>query len=243
MGWLWLCVLAYVLGSLPFGLWIGRAVAGVNLRDVGSGNIGATNAGRVLGAKWGLVVLALDGLKGWLAAIVLPRVIASWGAAPSDAEFVHWQFVAGMMAIIGHMYSCWLRFNGGKGVATTLGVIGGLMPQTLVLLLIVFVVSMTLWGYVSLSSILAALTLCVATTIQTVPSEWFHSRWSIMLFGWVIPALVIWRHQSNIRRLWRGEESKFRSRKGPPVGKPAAEGGSSSAESPSPAEGDKISPQ
>jgi glycerol-3-phosphate acyltransferase PlsY len=197
-------VAAYLVGSLPFGLLIGRYVAGVDIRQAGSGNIGATNVARVLGKRLGLIVLILDCLKGALPTAILPGLLSD-----SAAFRLHLAVVSGTAAILGHMFPCWLKFRGGKGVATALGVALALGPISTAAAFGVFVVCMLLTRIVSLSSMLAAATFCAAELWQLRPSPFGEETWSLAAFSTLVPLLIVFRHRSNLGRLLRGTEPKF----------------------------------
>jgi len=199
-------VAAYLVGSLPFGLLIARYVAGVDIRQSGSGNIGATNVARVLGKGLGLTVLVLDCLKGALPTLVLPWLLADAGVAR-----LHLAVLAGTAAILGHMFPCWLKFRGGKGVATALGVAlavphGAIGTGAAFLL---FVICMTLTRIVALSSMMAALTFCGVELWLLGPTPFGEETWSLALFSILVPALIIVRHRANLVRLLRGTEPRF----------------------------------
>ena len=210
---------AYVIGATPFGAILAR-LRGVNLREHGSGNVGATNVGRVLGAKWGYLCFALDVLKGFA-----PTLGAGWlltgltGDVPELNRQLCWVLVA-LATVLGHVFSFWLRFRGGKGVATGLGAVLGVWPfltaagaAALLLWILVTLIS----RYVSLGSILAALAFsplfagwnCLRGDWQTV-----LDLWPLGLFALMIAVVVVVRHRSNISRLLAGTESKISARKG-----------------------------
>lgn len=195
---------AYLIGSLPFGYLIARFVAGVDIRKSGSGNIGATNVARVLGKKLGIAVLVLDCLKGALPTLLLPLLLAD-----SDVHRLHLAVVSGTAAILGHMFPCWLKFRGGKGVATALGVALALAPLSTGVAFIVFALCVALTRTVSLSSILAACTFCGVELWWLRPSPFGDDTWSLAAFSTLVPLLIIVRHRTNIARLMRGEEPKF----------------------------------
>ena len=199
--------LAYLAGATPFGYLIGRLVGKIDIRQHGSGNIGATNVGRVMGKKWGIVVLVLDLLKGLLPVAAFPHVLF----AADAPDRVHWQVAAGIATILGHMFPCWLGFRGGKGVATALGVIACLGGWATVAAAAVFGVSFALWRIVSLASILAALSFAVCQIVLMWPALFTSDHWSVTAFSLLAPLLIIVRHRSNIGRLWRGEEPRFGS--------------------------------
>ena len=206
-------LLAYLAGSIPFGLILARLLKGVDLRAVGSGNIGATNASRALGTKWGLVVLVLDALKGWLPAALLP---GCWSKEPADLALL--TAGAGIAAILGHMYSVWLGFQGGKGVATALGVLLAVSPYGTLTAFIVFATAFAATRIVSLGSILAATSFAIHQLIALQPQPFSAVLWPIATFSLVAPALVIAKHRANIQRLLQGTEPRFgRSRPASPT--------------------------
>jgi glycerol-3-phosphate acyltransferase PlsY len=191
-----LIVASYFAGSIPFGLIIARFVKGIDLRKHGSGNIGATNVGRVLGKKWGLICLFLDALKGLLPVWLFPGWICG-----TDGDMA---VVAGVATIVGHMFPCWLGFRGGKGVATSLGVTGMLSPWGLLAAMIAFFGTFAIFRIVSLSSIIAAITFGLFYLTPYSP----HSM-SMAIFSAAVPLLIILQHRSNVKRLLRGEEPRF----------------------------------
>jgi glycerol-3-phosphate acyltransferase PlsY len=193
----WGLVLGYVLGSIPFAWLAGRA-RGIDLREHGSGNLGATNALRVLGARIGGVVYLLDTLKGFVAAYMLPRAL---GVAPGGG----WAIAFGVAAVAGHVRPLFLRFQrGGKGVATAGGVFFGLAPLAAGVALLVFVLALAATGYASVGSMAAAVALPVAILIlQTGASG------VLVAVAVAMAAFVFWAHRTNIARLRRGEEHRF----------------------------------
>ena len=200
---------AYFSGSLPFGLIVARLAKGIDIREHGSKNIGATNVTRVLGAKWGALCFVLDVLKGALP-VLLPRVIL----AADDPHRVHWQVAAGLLSILGHMFPIWLGFHGGKGVATALGVVVMLAnPTATAITFGAFVACFAATRIVSISSITAAVTFVVAQFYFLWPQPFRVETWSIATFSLAVPTLIIVKHRSNIGRLLRGEEPRFGSKK------------------------------
>ena len=189
-------VLAYLLGATPTSLWVGKAFRGVDLRDRGSGNLGATNTFRVLGWKAALPVLVFDMFKGWLPA----AAFAGWAGVDSFG----WTLAFGAAAIVGHVFSVWARFRGGKGVATSGGVFLALAPWAVLIALVVFFGLALTTRYVSLGSIAAAL--LVPMAVYLPPHQGGDT---LVYFSLVLAAFVIWAHRSNIRRLIRGEENRF----------------------------------
>jgi glycerol-3-phosphate acyltransferase PlsY len=197
-------LIAYLVGSLPFGFLIARYVAGVDIRKSGSGNIGATNVARVLGKKLGIAVLVLDCLKGALPTLILPPVLTD-----SAAFRLHLAVLSGTAAILGHMFPCWLKFRGGKGVATALGVALALAPLSTAAAFVMFVLCVALTRIVSLGSILAACTFCGVELWQLKPNPFGDETWSLATFSTLVPLLIILRHRSNLARLLRGTEPRF----------------------------------
>ncbi len=197
----------YLLGSLPTGYLVGR-VRGVDVRTLGSGNIGATNVMRLLGTKAGLFVLAVDALKGFLAVAGPGRgllVGVGGGAAGGDLMAV----TAGVAAILGHNYTCWLGFKGGKGIATSAGVLLALMPAALGICFLVWAAVVGLSRYVSLASICAAAALPVAA--------WWTGHGRLLIgVSLVLCALAIFKHRANLRRLLDGTEPRWRRPATPP---------------------------
>jgi len=214
MNFAYLTIGAYLFGSVPFGLLFAR-LQGVDLRKIGSGNIGATNVIRALGKKWGITCFILDVAKGLLPMILVP-LLGLIDAEPTADQLLSWLAV-GVAAILGHVFSLYLGFKGGKGVATSLGVVLGLWPYFTLCGLIVFAVwfvSVKIWRYVSLASVLAAgafpIILAVAIGIQ---KSWtFGNLWPLFLVAVPIPLLVIVRHWTNIQRIRNGTEDKIGSR-------------------------------
>ncbi|MBE0535778.1 MAG: glycerol-3-phosphate 1-O-acyltransferase PlsY [Phycisphaerae bacterium] len=211
MTWVALTVAAYLLGSIPFGLLIARA-HGVDLRQVGSGNIGATNVSRALGKPWAVVCFVLDCLKGVVPMLVAGMLIDQ--TYDGITVGVLWRWLAvGCAAIVGHVFPVYLKFKGGKGVATSLGVAVGLYPymtQPGLVILLIWLGAMLMWRYVSLASLLAAVSFPVvlAAMICTRPDWHFAVLWPLLIVASAIAVLVVVRHVENIKRLLEGSESK-----------------------------------
>ncbi|MCH2210704.1 MAG: glycerol-3-phosphate 1-O-acyltransferase PlsY [Fuerstiella sp.] len=199
------CVLGFLIGGIPFGFLVGKFVVKDDIRSYGSGNIGATNVGRILGWYWGALVLILDAIKG-----LIPTVAAAWlsGFLISPEWWTHMAVAAGMSSVIGHMYPVYLQLRGGKGVATALGVVMVLAPQALGMALVVFVVVMVLTHQVALGSILASSAFCAAYLLLNWDHAWNTSSASQTAFAVCVPLLIIWRHRSNIRRMLAGTEPR-----------------------------------
>jgi len=198
---------AYLLGSIPFGFLAAKA-KGIDIRSVGSGNIGATNAMRVLGKPIGITVLLLDAAKGWFAVRFLSFWIAdhlfqldSLGGTREICAVV-----AGVFAVLGHNYTCWLKFKGGKGIATTAGVYLVLAPWAVLIALIVFVLAIAITRYVSVGSIFAAIALPIATIFT-------QNGLLVDIVTVALGALAIYKHKSNIQRLMAGTENRLGQKK------------------------------
>lgn len=203
-----LILLAYLTGSIPFGLIVGKLVRGIDIRQHGSGNIGATNVGRVLGSRWGACVLGLDLLKGLLPVWLLSPLCV----AVESADFLHWQVGAGVATIAGHMFPCWLGFHGGKGVATALGVVLCLAnPWASALAAALFVLTFAASRIVSLASLVGAIGFAAVQIGLLLPHPFSPETWSLAAFSLLVPALIIARHRQNIVRLVRGTEPKFKT--------------------------------
>jgi acyl phosphate:glycerol-3-phosphate acyltransferase len=198
--------LAYLCGSIPFGLLIARGVAGVDIREQGSGNIGATNVGRVLGARWGIAALLLDALKGLLPVLLIPRCLA----VSNTGWFDLLQVLAGVATVVGHMFPVWLKFRGGKGVATSLGVVMILTPVGSLAAFVGFALCMFASRIVALSSIVAALIFAIGQMFILQPNPFAVEKLPLSVFSLAVPALIVVQHRSNIGRLMRGEEKTFR---------------------------------
>ncbi|MBW8865126.1 MAG: glycerol-3-phosphate 1-O-acyltransferase PlsY [Verrucomicrobia bacterium] len=212
---------AYLLGSIPFGFLVAKA-RGIDIRSVGSGNIGATNAMRVLGKPAGIFVLLMDAIKGYAACVVIAPLVFNWIAPHFTwyrleniaylARFeIRLYVVAGVFAVLGHNFPCWLKFKGGKGIATTGGVYLALAPWAVLVALVVFILAVVLTKYVSVGSISAAVALPATV--------WVMSPHNLLL-GIVTTALgvlAVYKHKSNIQRLMAGTENRL-GRKPPTAG-------------------------
>ena len=212
--WLTLLIpLAYLIGSIPFGLIVGLA-KGVDPRKAGSGNIGATNVARLLGRKFFWLVFFLDLLKS-----LIPVAIASVLAHRIPSEQRDWRIyllwlLVGFAAVIGHMFSIFLRFKGGKGVATSAGVMLGLFPYYTwpgLVAIAVFIVVFLPWRYVSLGSMLGAITFPIAYLLIGLWRGWpvFGSQLPLLIFAVLMAGLIVYKHRTNIARLRAGTENRF----------------------------------
>ena len=204
-----LILLAYFCGSLPFGWWAGR-LKGIDIRRHGSGNIGATNVIRVMGKRIGIPVFILDMLKGFA-----PVAFAEWWMAKQNAGESAATLVAvfcAAAAVLGHMFTFWLGFKGGKGVATSAGVLLGLAPLSLAFGFVAWIIVFSISRYVALASIAGAITLPVAMALLMILRGTLN--WVLLGLGIVMGVLVIVRHRSNIARLIAGTENRFGTKKG-----------------------------
>jgi len=197
-------VAAYLLGSIPTGFLVAKA-RGIDIRTVGSGNIGATNTFRILGRTAGVFVLLADALKGWLAVVVVSRAVLHF--LPDSAAIGHLQIAAGLSAILGHNFTVWLYFKGGKGIATSAGVLIALVPWALLIILGIWIILFLLTRYVSVASISAAFTLPFATWLTT------QRDIGLTAVTGAMAALAIYKHRRNIQRLIEGTEGRIEFKK------------------------------
>lgn len=204
-----LIILSYLSGSVSYALLISRA-HGKDLRSVGSGNLGATNLSRLLGKKWAYLCFGLDVLKGAVPMLAARLLLIS--KEPTPAQLTLW-LIVGIAAILGHVFPFYLKFRGGKGAATSFGVVLGLWPYLTVVGLIVFiiwVICVLIWKYISLGSIIAAAAFPVVLIICTAVIDHWHFKviWPLIIAVVLLAALVIILHRKNIRRLLDGTENK-----------------------------------
>jgi glycerol-3-phosphate acyltransferase PlsY len=195
-------VIAYLLGSIPFGILFTRIFGTKDIRTSGSGNIGAANVTRVAGPAAGILTLALDTAKGY---------VAVWLAARYWHDSAMWMMIAGLAVLLGHCFPIWLNFKGGKGVATALGVFLALCAPAAVAALVLFALVAAYWKYVSLGSIVAAAAMPLLIYFLWAPH---HAPPTIIIFGTMAATLlIIYRHDANIQRLVEGVEPKFSASK------------------------------
>ena len=220
---------AYLLGSIPTGFLVAKA-KGVDIRAVGSGNIGATNAMRALGKPVGICVLLMDVAKGWLACFLGTLICFYYCPPPSglynsDAEdplsafaalVGNCQIIAGIFAVLGHNYTCWLKFKGGKGVATTAGVYLAIAPIPLGIALAVFILALLTTRYVSVASISGAIALTAAVWIWPPQTFWPPHNLFLGIVTTALGALAVYKHKSNIQRLMAGTENRLGRKSQPP---------------------------
>ena len=196
-------IAAYLIGSIPSAYLAGKWLRGIDIREHGSRNVGATNAFRVLGKSIGIAVLIADILKGFLAVSLafwlnLPPLLAAAG---------------GLCSIMGHNWTVFLKFRGGKGVATSAGVFCALVPWALGAAVLVFALAVVFTRYISVGSILAAFVLALMTTLEFIFSFGDHPETITLILVYVAAVFVIIRHKANIQRLWRGTENRFTLKK------------------------------
>jgi glycerol-3-phosphate acyltransferase PlsY len=201
-------VAAYLLGSIPVGFLVAKA-KGIDIRNMGSGNIGATNAMRVLGKPAGIFVLLMDVAKGYAACAFVPPLTYNFlfapgleGVVPIEIQ-MRFKVLAGVCAVLGHNYTCWLKFKGGKGIATTAGVYLALAPDALGFALAVFILAIIVTRYVSVGSIAAAFMLPAVVWILQ-PHNLF-----LDIVTTAFGAMAIYKHKSNIQRLMAGTENRL----------------------------------
>jgi glycerol-3-phosphate acyltransferase PlsY len=201
---------AYLLGSIPTGYLVGRA-KGMDIRKVGSGNIGATNVFRILGRTAGAIVLVVDCLKGWVAVAVAPGLVTAvlGGRVWNGSELESLRIVAAMSVILGHNYPCWLKFKGGKGIATSAGVLAALIWWGFVAVLVTWVVVCLLTRYVSVASIASAVVLPFATWA----AGYSHL---LVIIAAAMCVLAVYKHHGNIKRLMDGTENRIGAGKNAP---------------------------
>lgn len=214
-GYILTLLIAYLLGSIPTGYLVAKA-RGVDIRKVGSGNIGATNVFRILGTPAGIFVLLADAAKGWVAVWFAAKLLCGWSHPNAGEQALEWfRLGAGVAAILGHNFTCWLRFKGGKGIATSAGVLVALVPEALLIILGIWIVVFALSRYVSLASISAAAALPIAA--------WqLGESCTLVLVLTALAALAIYKHKANIKRLVNGTENRIGAKTAAPSGSPRA---------------------
>ncbi|MFG0326922.1 MAG: glycerol-3-phosphate 1-O-acyltransferase PlsY [Phycisphaerales bacterium JB037] len=215
MLWTIAIAVSFLSGSVPYGLLLARWFAGIDIREHGSGNIGATNVGRVLGARLGLVCFTLDVLKGFVPTIgfgLAAGVVGTLSIPPTDA----WLWLATMAAaVLGHLFCPWIGFRGGKGVATGLGALLGVYPALSLSALValgVWIVTLRLWKFVGVSSTLAAISLPISVAVIFLLRDAWNSATPFLVVTLALAALVVFKHRGNLRRTLAGTEPKFGDR-------------------------------
>lgn len=192
--------MAYLLGSIPTAVWVGRIFYGLDIREHGSGNAGATNTFRVMGAKAGIPVLLFDIFKGW-AAVKLIYLTNYY--IPGTGSFVNFELLLGISALLGHIFPIYVGFKGGKGVATLLGLVLAIHPYSALVAIAIFLLSLIITKYVSLSSMITGFSYPILVIIV-----FKTTTISLCIFSLVIAILLLFTHQKNIERLLKREESK-----------------------------------
>ena len=193
-------ILAYLIGSIPTSVWIGRGFFDIDIREHGSGNAGSTNAVRILGWKVGLIVLVIDMVKGWLA---VNLIHLTQFYIPETGKFITFQLMLGVAAILGHIFPIYVGFRGGKGVATLFGLVLAINPEPTLICTGIFVITLVLSKYVSLSSMIAGFTFPILVIFV-----FKETTMSLVIFSLIISILLLFTHQKNIERLLRHEEKK-----------------------------------
>ncbi len=194
-------VAAYLFGSIPFGKLIARKVAHIDITQKGSGNIGATNVARELSIKWGILTLILDMLKGFVPVVLFACVASKAGMGHNIGLSV-----VGLSALSGHQFSVFLRFRGGKGVGTALGIYLAMSPLSCLVALMLFILVVYIWDFVSLASMLSALAMPLLFAL-------FGKTPPLIIGAVIAAALIVIKHKDNIQRLVKGDERKWTGRK------------------------------
>jgi glycerol-3-phosphate acyltransferase PlsY len=197
-----LIVIAYLIGSIPTAVWVSKAFFGIDIREYGSGNAGATNTFRVLGSRWGTFVMIIDVLKG-VAATSLYILLPYYMNMDNVWDRTNFMVGLGLAAVLGHIFPIWANFRGGKGVATLFGMVLAIQPLVAVLCVAIFLLVLYLTRFVSLSSILASIAFAVFILVIFNEKEPLYRAFAI-----AVALLVVLTHQKNITRLLRGSESK-----------------------------------
>jgi glycerol-3-phosphate acyltransferase PlsY len=196
-----LIVLAYLIGSIPTAVWVSKNIFGIDIRDYGSGNAGATNTFRVLGSKWGSLVMLADVSKGIIATslyILVPFYMTN------ELARTNFMILLGLAAVLGHVFPIWANFRGGKGVATLLGMTLAIQPIVALICLVVFLISLISTRFVSLSSILASIAFMVLILYVFNEKEILYRY-----FAMIVAIMVVVTHHKNISRLYKGTETKL----------------------------------
>lgn len=214
-------ILSYLVGSIPSSIWVGKLVKGVDIRNFGSGNAGATNTFRLLGWKPGVIVLLIDFMKGFASSYWISQLAYFIGSGPVSVV-PNWsvdpflQILCGVIAVVGHMFPLYSNFEGGKGMATAAGMLSGIEPISVAITAGVFLVVMLVSHYVSLASLIAAFIYPIMLVVLRYYFGWGLDG-SILIFGALVGLGIIIKHRGNIRRLMKGEENRISSFK-PAVG-------------------------
>ncbi|MBU1895087.1 MAG: glycerol-3-phosphate 1-O-acyltransferase PlsY [Candidatus Omnitrophota bacterium] len=194
-------ICAYIIGSIPTAYVFGKVLRGIDIREHGSGNVGATNVVRTIGKVPGRIVFVVDFFKGFAVVTLLPLVFQQFAPFSSILSYKYFYFILGTAAICGHIWTVFLRFKGGKGVSTTMGVVAGLAPLVFILCVVVWVVVFFATRYVSVASIVAAVSLPLFAVIT-------DQNIDFVVFCAVLTMVGVYSHRTNIKRLIQGKESK-----------------------------------
>lgn len=193
-------IVCYLIGSIPTGFLAAKYLKGIDIREHGSGNVGATNTARVAGKLPGLLVLVFDILKGWVCVALAAKLFIRLGVTVIEPDT--YALMLGSMAIIGHIWTVFLGFKGGKGIATSSGVFIGVAPKIFLIALAIWIVVFVWKRYVSLASIIGAISIPVMLAAMSYPP-------AFVLITSLMCAITVYKHYSNIKRLVRGEENRF----------------------------------
>jgi len=197
-------VIAYLLGSIPTSYIMGKLFRKIDIRQHGSGNVGATNALRILGVKMGITVMIIDILKGYVAVQIGKLILLQW----TESDFFNYLLIIiAFGAIMGHIFTVFLNFKGGKGVATSAGVFLSLTPIPFIAALLFFILTVTVSKYVSLGSIIASVVLIISETVINIKSGFAEIEFLILVF--LVAFFIIIKHKANIKRLLAGNENKI----------------------------------
>jgi glycerol-3-phosphate acyltransferase PlsY len=191
-------LVGYLVGSIPSAVWVGRTFYGIDVREYGSGNAGATNTFRVLGKKPGIAVLIMDALKGFLA-VKLAYILGDYDS--HSPEFIDFELALAVTALLGHIFPVYVGFRGGKGVATMLGILVAIHPEAAGICAGIFVITLYISGHVSLSSMISGITFPIVIMV------FYSTNSSINIFSLAVAIMILVTHQRNIERIIRGEES------------------------------------
>jgi glycerol-3-phosphate acyltransferase PlsY len=203
-------IFAYLLGSIPFGLLISKSQR-VDIRKLGSGNIGATNVFRTLGPKFGVMAFALDFFKGLIPVLLIKFLLPSSPSSALPLDF--FQIMAGLFAMLGHIFPIYIGFKGGKGVATAAGLVTGILPIITLILILIWAIITFSTRYVSVASLTVAVLLPISILVKKFVLHYTDPSFYVFFFSIIISLFVIIRHRSNIVRLLNGTENRFGTKK------------------------------
>ena len=197
-------LIAYLLGSIPSAVWLGKIFYNIDVREFGSGNAGATNTFRVLGKKAGIPVLFFDILKGWISVNLINFLSIYDETIINNLDlYLELSLAFGLSAVIGHLFPVFTGFRGGKGIATLLGFLVAILPFAAIVSLMVFILSLLIFRFVSLSSIIASFVFCIVVLIT-------EDNFALNVFACFVSLLSLITHQKNIERLLKGKETKVK---------------------------------